>query len=55
MKDIIVQLYSKGGILLFSHTTKGTSPGEVAFDLSNRPFFSKHIDEWGCNMIARYI
>ena len=49
---MIVKLFSKGGALLFSHETKGVSSLEVGVELAEKPFFSKHIDEWGCNMIV---
>ncbi len=53
MKEkLIAKLFSKGGILLFSHECEGFSSLEVAQELAEKPFFSKHVDEWGCTMIV---
>jgi hypothetical protein len=51
-KKMIVKLFSKGGILLFSHECEGVSSLEVGQELAEKPFFSKYMDEWGCNMVV---
>ena len=49
---MVVKLYSKGGALLFSHECEGVSSLEVGVEMAEHSFFSKHIDEWGCNMVV---
>jgi hypothetical protein len=48
----LAKLFSKGGILLFSHECEGVSSLEIAQELADKPFFSKYLDEWGCNMVV---
>lgn len=55
MNDIVIRLFSKGGALLFTHTTKGTTPLEVGYKFGEYPFFDKYITEWGCNMTIKYL
>ena len=52
---IMIKLFSKGGALLFTHVTKGTSTWELAHTFGEYPFFKKHIKEWGCNMTLEYL
>ena len=51
-KKMIVKLFSKGGILLFSHECEGVSSLEVGVEFAEYAYFSKYMNEWGCNMVV---